>query len=596
MAEKRCILVCSHLSSEVAAAISPEERAEIAVSVFPGCGTQQPTRDELVKMATSCAREFGAVLLIGGCCTTGLQELPAGSELSDASPTARCFDLIAGKALTDFYVEQGAYLVTGGWLKCWRQHIDFLGFDQATARDFFRESASRIVLFDTGLYQRSREHLREFADFVGLTHEALPVGLDLLRLFLNGKLREWRLEGASESSTGALARQQAADCMMAFELLSTMTRTRTETEAVQQMLELFTGLFQPKKLAYSPIAAERIGPPLAASAPTGAGAGEALLSSPDTPYAWTPSDTGFILRVGEPDDILGLLEVDDFAFPQHKAHYLNLALVLVKVCAMAISNARAYEELQNYRDHLERMVEIRTAELRQANEVLAQKVLEQQRAEDELRTLSRQLFEVQENERRAIARELHDQVGQDLTILTLLIDRLKRMPGTDAAAEVVQAQKETVVNVVGRVRNLSLSLRPGMLDDLGLLATLQWYLPDFSKKAGIQIDFQHYGMDREFPPDIRTAAYRAIQEALTNVLRYAQTDKATVIARADTTALALEVKDDGVGFDPAAVSASSSGLRGIRERIRPFGGKMAVNSAPGQGTHLIIELPIPPAG
>lgn len=145
---------------------------------------------------------------------------------------------------------------------------------------------------------------------------------------------------------------------------------------------------------------------------------------------------------------------------------------------------------------------------------------ELKRGQEGLRNLSRQLVEVHEAERRHLARELHDEIGQVLTGLKLAIEVNPRLKGNAGKANLEQAK--TLVNeLMGQVRELSLDLRPAMLDDLGLLPTLLWYFERFTTRTQVAVDYEHTGLDRRFAPEVETTAYRIVQEALTNVARHA---------------------------------------------------------------------------
>ncbi|MBI4286424.1 MAG: PAS domain-containing protein [Chloroflexi bacterium] len=224
-----------------------------------------------------------------------------------------------------------------------------------------------------------------------------------------------------------------------------------------------------------------------------------------------------------------------------------------------------------------------------------QDVTEQKRTEAELRSLSNRLVQAQEAERRDIARELHDQVGQQLTVLKLLFQKARQSLGEGLPPAIAEAEKLTG-EILAEVRSLSLSLRPGVLDDLGLLPALEWYLSNFATRTKIRVDFRHAGMERQFDSDIGTAVYRIVQEALTNVVRHAGVDNVAVHIRADHAKMTLRIEDNGAGFDPAKVSFTSSGLRGIRERVQFLGGNLAISSAVGQGTRILVELPLPNNG
>lgn len=210
-----------------------------------------------------------------------------------------------------------------------------------------------------------------------------------------------------------------------------------------------------------------------------------------------------------------------------------------------------------------------------------------------LQTLSRRLVEVQEAERRDIARELHDEIGQLLTGLKLLLEMGSRGKADAVEAHMMEAQG-LVNDLMERVRDLSLNLRPAMLDDLGLVSTLLWHLERYSTQTQVQVEFRHAGVDRRFSPEIETAVYRIIQEALTNVARHAGAPDATVHLWADQDSLGVQVQDRGVGFHPDVVLAAgfSSGLLGMRERTLLLGGCLTIESTPRGGTRLTAEFPL----
>jgi PAS domain S-box-containing protein len=219
-------------------------------------------------------------------------------------------------------------------------------------------------------------------------------------------------------------------------------------------------------------------------------------------------------------------------------------------------------------------------------------ITEIKRAEEELRTLSRRLVEIQEEERRTIAHELHDEIGQSLTVLKLLLDRTKRIQPDNIESTLAEA--ESVVNgLMGQVRALSLDLRPGMLDDLGLLPTLLWYFDNYTAKTQIKVNFKHSGLQIRFPPDVRVAAYRIVQEALTNVVRHANVLEVDVAVWLDQNVLWISIQDKGNGFDTTAISpGTSGGLFGMHERARALGGELTIDSTPGMGTTIVARVPL----
>lgn len=234
-----------------------------------------------------------------------------------------------------------------------------------------------------------------------------------------------------------------------------------------------------------------------------------------------------------------------------------------------------------------------------ANQVaiaITQKTLleETRLSRDRLADLSRKLVEAQEKEARAIGRELHDQIGQMLTALKLTMELLPQLPPDLAAKKTSQAH-ELVTDLLSRVSNLSLELRPPMLDDLGLIPALTWHVNHYEDQSGIEVEFKHSGVEgTRFATEIETTAYRAVQEALTNVARHAEATHARLEVHAGGGMLSLEIEDNGKGFDPPVEMAKhrSSGLRGIRERASLVGGTFQIESKPGKGTKKTIQLPI----
>jgi signal transduction histidine kinase len=221
-------------------------------------------------------------------------------------------------------------------------------------------------------------------------------------------------------------------------------------------------------------------------------------------------------------------------------------------------------------------------------------VTERKRSEEARQVLSHRLLEVQETERRTLARELHDEVGQTLTLLKLALEQGLSSAAAETPAKLERA-RSILLDLIARVRNMSLDLRPSMLDDLGLLPALLWQFERYTNQTGIRVLFSQVGLDgRRFGPHVETAAFRVVQEALTNTARHSKVKKASVFLEAEESSLRLQVQDSGGGFDVEAALASgkSSGLRGMFERVRLLGGQMRVNSDPGAGTFLTAELPL----
>jgi signal transduction histidine kinase len=227
--------------------------------------------------------------------------------------------------------------------------------------------------------------------------------------------------------------------------------------------------------------------------------------------------------------------------------------------------------------------------------IINAQLYEQVRAgRERLQALSHRLVEVQETERQRIARELHDEIGQALTGLKLALDMSMHLPA-DAVRTRLGEVQALVNELMVQVRELSLDLRPAMLDNLGLLPTMLWHFERYTSQTNVRVAFRHTGLEgRRFAPEVETAAYRIVQEALTNVARHADVSEATVRLWAKQDILGLQVEDQGIGFDPEAALATgaTSGLAGMRERAILLGGRLTVESATGTGTRLTAEFPL----
>ena len=244
---------------------------------------------------------------------------------------------------------------------------------------------------------------------------------------------------------------------------------------------------------------------------------------------------------------------------------------------------RAQEALALAHEELEQRVTERTAALSEANE--------------RLRVLSRRLMEVQELERRAIARDLHDEIGQALTAVKLNLRELRTLPNCEPVEEQIADSLEILAQVLQRVRSLALDLRPALLDELGLVPALRWYVNRQAERAGWEGRFVAEDAPARPSPDIEIACFRLAQEALTNVARHSQARKVEVRLETDAQVLILVICDDGIGFDLEAVrigarAGTSVGLSGMEERVRLTGGQFTIESVPGGGTEIRASFPI----
>jgi len=263
--------------------------------------------------------------------------------------------------------------------------------------------------------------------------------------------------------------------------------------------------------------------------------------------------------------VKGVLQVlDDRGGAAFNRDDLDLLTLFANHAAIAIENARLSSELQ--------------------------------REGQRLQALSQRLVDAQETERRRIAHELHDEIGQILTAAKLSIQTAQSLPA-DRAANALTGGIEAVERALQRVRDLSLDLRPSLLDDLGLVPALRWFLDRQAQRASFSVHFDGSPLARRLDPDLEIVCFRIVQEALTNIARHADAESVVVSIAEDESKVDLTIEDDGLGFDVVealdrAARGESIGLLGMRERAALAGGELAVRSTPGGGTTIHAQLPL----
>jgi signal transduction histidine kinase len=276
----------------------------------------------------------------------------------------------------------------------------------------------------------------------------------------------------------------------------------------------------------------------------------------------------------------------------------HASLILLAIADIT-DRKQAAAAVQQAHDVLETRVRERTHALAEVNAALLAEISERKRTEQARQQLLRQLVTAQEEERRRIARELHDQMGQDITVLLLDLKALRDTAPDDSPVHDRVEQLQVLAMQIGQeMRTLALKLRPTALDDLGLAVTLANYVEQWSAHALVAVDFHSAGLEgARLPLSVEAALYRLVQEALTNVLKHAQATGVSLIVERRTSEIRMIVEDDGVGFDIEAVLHSAPtehrlGLVGMDERVAQLGGTLTIESAPGSGTSVFIRIPL----
>jgi PAS domain S-box-containing protein len=263
---------------------------------------------------------------------------------------------------------------------------------------------------------------------------------------------------------------------------------------------------------------------------------------------------------------------------------------LTVICSDVTNEVRAEDELRQARDGLELRVRERTAELETSNQNLRAEIAERKRVEEEVQDLSRRMLRVQEEERRNLARELHDGATQNLVALALNIARMRKAEAGWPTPDTTLAEwMQMVENCVNELRTVSYLLHPPLLEELGLSLTLRGFVEGFSKRSGVAVTMSTSGELDKLSFDVELAAFRILQEGLANILRHSQSSTATVAVSCDGHTFTLEIADQGRGI-PAG-SAEGVGLASMRERVRLLKGELEIKTGPA-GTTIIVRLPL----
>lgn len=262
--------------------------------------------------------------------------------------------------------------------------------------------------------------------------------------------------------------------------------------------------------------------------------------------------------------------------------------------AMRLRLRETQEEVRQWTQELEARVNQRTEELERRHQELSQLYQELHREEIARRELLGKVISAQEEERKRIARELHDETTQSLAALVMALDSYL----ASQASGKLLAMKDQLVRILSGVHQVIFDLRPSLLDDLGLFPALRWYAEDRLRLQGIQVRFETTGPERRLPSEMEVALFRVIQEAVTNIVKHAEAENVVIGMEFNDSVVQIEVEDDGRGFDVQSIGAAPSevsglGLLGMRERVELLGGKFTLESELGKGTRIALEVPVP---
>jgi len=302
---------------------------------------------------------------------------------------------------------------------------------------------------------------------------------------------------------------------------------------------------------------------------------------------------GTIVLFVEPRGSLRISRVPDIA---EALTYVGVCIVII---AAGETNRRSKVRLRSAHEELEARGEALQLSSEQLEKRVIERTSELKDAEESARQLGAQVLKMQDSERRRIARELHDSVGQLVALLNINMARLQASaPLSEEQSEIITDSKGLAENVIHEVRTISHLLHPPLLDEMGLPSALKWYVEGFSKRSGIEMQLDLSPDFGRLPAESEIAIFRVVQEALTNVHRHSGSKRATVRLFGSKDTVGIEVADSGKGIPAqkraafAAGGAMGVGLRGMRERIEQLGGTIELRSG-SSGTTVVATLPAP---
>lgn len=425
-----------------------------------------------------------------------------------------------------------------------------------------------LILISLLAARRKTQEVYTQLDEVNMLHRHVETKLRRVRSEINLSgifIRDYLLDNAP--STGPYYREQLADLRKStFEALAELDRSVGPTEQLEERLGRLRGKLEEYWETFDPV------------------------------LDWTPEQKvalsfGFLRReviprreaalsiaqeIEELNDANMAQQRTDVAGRERGLHsYLNRMLGFSMLFGIALAAAAVYR--------------VSTLERRSEEQRVRAEL-----AETEMRTLSHQLVNVHEEERRSLSRELHDEVGQMLTGLRMEFgkaEKVRSSPGPAFGSHMAEC-KELIDRVIQSVRDLSMGLRPSILDDFGLGAALEWQARDFLRRYNVPVHVSLEGLVDQIGEPHRTSVYRIVQEALTNCARHAQARQISISLRRQERDLSVLIHDDGVGFSGSDSRAIGMGLLGMKERVRELGGTVSLHSIEGAGTTIKIAMPV----
>lgn len=325
------IVFCEHFRAELEKLALNTRYNNLDVSFFPARCGMPPIEWLELRDSLDDDLENKTLHVISSGCIANLPEKDQKVFQQYNYRLSQCLHTVLNPDLADYYVKQGYYLVTPGWLRRWRDILAEWGLNRDIAQSFFKDTARAVLLLDTGIDDEALANLKDFSSYINLPSESVNVGLDYLELLLNNTVLKSRLEDGNsyELEVAANDKKNLADFVMTLDLLNSLARIRSEEEVIVSIKDMFIMLFAPEKVVFSAV-------------------NDQLLKS-GTLVEKINTDSFSIIVTGT-EEPLGTIEVRGLEFPEHREHYINIAKKIINICGMAIENARHYQQIKDVSD------------------------------------------------------------------------------------------------------------------------------------------------------------------------------------------------------------------------------------------------------
>jgi signal transduction histidine kinase len=331
--EKLCFIACSNLFPEINHLLNNDVYPDIEVKCIKSFCMGCTDTNKTIELINDYGNKYSKVIFITSCCINFNQFKKNINDSIEIIQLSQCFNLFLNDSLIDFYLNQRKYIVTNGWLRNYDQQLKNWDFDEKSAKSFFKESASEILLLDTGITDDYLPDLKIFSDYIGLTYSILPVGLSFCKLILDNKIIKWRETKQSGTFNDKLTiiTRKTADYAFVFNQLHNLLEITDEKVIVQDIFSLLNILFMPQNIVYTPIINNE--------------PKDAIFynSNPNTDI--TNSENGFNIELIFNQELIGTFELIGIKFYEYISKYTEISNVIAGISTLALVNARKFDEI-----------------------------------------------------------------------------------------------------------------------------------------------------------------------------------------------------------------------------------------------------------